>query len=52
MLVNELARCTAHPCATIYDGWLTNEAGVREILMAASEVTEKHLGFVHLPVRK
>jgi hypothetical protein len=36
---------TDQPCATIYDGWLTNEAGAGDILIAPPEVSEKHLGF-------
>jgi hypothetical protein len=42
------------PCSTIYDGWITNETGVDQVIEAAREITptEQHLGFLHLPIKK
>lgn len=52
LLINELALATQEPCATIYDGWLSNKRGIADITKAIPEITEKHLGFIHRPKLK
>ena len=50
-LMAELASATEEPCATIYDGILSNTKGILEIMCEAPKITRKHLGFIHMPVR-
>lgn len=53
-MVAAIASRVMEPCATIYDGWLSTEAGINQVVEAAHIETAKpeHLGFVHLPLRK
>lgn len=46
-LIANLARATKEPCATIYDGLLTNQKGAEDILQSCPSVTMEHLGFEH-----
>lgn len=52
-MIADLASKTSQPCATIYDGLLTNSDGATEIESFTAEVTKKHLGFEHrLSIKK
>ena len=51
-LIIAIAAGVDEPIATIYDGFLTSEAGVPQVIESARIETLKLLEFVHLPVER